>query len=102
MSLATLMGEPLAPSWSRTFTMSIGWMMHVAIIPDKPPLKNGLTVPHAVVTGLSPALAAMVTEAQTARGAGSADSTQDNASNAKAQARQCTALQNSIAITSRR
>lgn len=37
-----LTGPPEAPSWMRTLTMSTGWMMQVAPIPDRPPLKNGL------------------------------------------------------------
>ena len=42
-----LTGEPLAPSWMRTLTMSIGWIRHVANMPLAPPLTNGLTVFHA-------------------------------------------------------
>lgn len=45
-----LTGPPVAPSWMRTLTMSIGWMMQVAAMPERPPLKNGLAAFH---TGLS-------------------------------------------------
>jgi hypothetical protein len=37
----------------RTLTMSIGWMMHVAAIPDRPPFIKGLT---AFQMGLSAAI----------------------------------------------
>lgn len=52
-----LTGPPLAPSWMRTLTMSMGWMMQVAAMPLRPPFTNGLAVFH---TGLSaiPAAAA--------------------------------------------
>jgi hypothetical protein len=43
----------VAPSWMRTLTMSIGWMMHVAAMPLRPPLKKGLA---AFQTGLSAAI----------------------------------------------
>lgn len=42
-----LTGLPVAPSWMRTFTISIGWMMQVAAMPDIPPLTKGLTAFHA-------------------------------------------------------
>ena len=48
MGAEKLTGEPVAPSCSRTFTMSIGWMMQVAIMPEAPPLTNGLTAFQAV------------------------------------------------------
>ena len=47
MSEATLNGDPEAPSCKRTFTMSMGWMMVVAIMPDSPPFTNGLARSHA-------------------------------------------------------
>lgn len=34
-----LTGLPFSPSCSRTLTISMGWMMLVAPIPDKPPLR---------------------------------------------------------------
>jgi hypothetical protein len=37
----------------RTLTMSTGWMMQVAPMPDRPPLKKGLA---AFQTGLSAAI----------------------------------------------
>jgi hypothetical protein len=46
-----LTGPPVAPSCSRTLTMSMGWMMHVAPMPLMPPLMYGLT---AFQTGESP------------------------------------------------
>ncbi len=38
----------MAPSCSRTFTMSMGWMIQVASMPEAPPLTNGLTAFQAV------------------------------------------------------
>jgi hypothetical protein len=49
-----LTGPPLAPSCSLTFTMSMGWMMVVAAIPESPPLTKGLAVAQApAVAGLA-------------------------------------------------
>jgi hypothetical protein len=48
ISDATFSGLPTAPNWIRTFTISMGWMMVVAIIPDKPPFTKGLAVAQAV------------------------------------------------------
>ena len=48
-----LTGPPLAPSCSLTLTMSMGWMMVVAAIPESPPLTKGLAVAQApAVAGL--------------------------------------------------
>ena len=41
---------PLAPSWMRTLTMSIGWMMVVAPMPLKPPMQNGRTARQTALT----------------------------------------------------
>ena len=48
-----LTGLPLAPSWMRTLTMSTGWMMHVAAMPLRPPLTNGLAAFHAALSDMA-------------------------------------------------
>jgi hypothetical protein len=63
-----LTGEPVAPSCSRTLTMSMGWMMQVASMPEAPPFTKGFTVfqaPLALGTGTaggSACLAAMLSD----------------------------------------
>ena len=47
-----LTGEPVAPSCRRTLTMSIGWITLVAIIPERPPLTNGLAAFHAELSAI--------------------------------------------------
>jgi hypothetical protein len=37
VAIVTLTGPPVAPSCSLTLTMSMGWMMTVAPMPDRPP-----------------------------------------------------------------
>ena len=60
-----LTGEPVAPSCSRTLTMSMGWMMQVASMPEAPPFTKGFTVFQALLglgtgtAGGSAGLAAM-------------------------------------------
>eukprot|EP00955_Chlamydomonas_euryale_P081791 363626-Chlamydomonas_euryale.AAC.11 len=45
--MGSLTGPPVSPSCSLTLTMSIGWMIQVAAMPDRPPFTNGLAASHA-------------------------------------------------------
>ena len=59
-----LTGEPCAPSWIRTLTMSMGWMTQVASMPLAPPFTKGLMLLQTVLfLGRSP-MAASASPAQ--------------------------------------